>query len=120
MAKNTLHNKCKLLVSHFCKDAKFISWPKEIKIAKQLLQKNSEVKFWLSLQLPKPIFSLSWFLTDEGKDFMQVSKLKQNLNLPQPSERAILKDKLGEDKNITKKPKTLFEFLNYAEKENSQ
>ena len=73
---------------------------------------NPEVKFWKSLQTPNPVFSLSWFLTKEGKDFLQVSKLKQNLSLPRPSERAILEGKLGEDKQIKKKPKTIFEFLN--------
>ena len=117
MAKNTLHSKCKLLVNYFCSQAKFISWGKEIKIAKQLLKINSEVKFWLSLQTPKPIFSLSWLLTKEGKDFLQVSKLKQNLTLPKASERAILKDKIGEDKQVSNKPKTIFEFLNHGEKE---
>ncbi len=119
MAKNTLHNKCKLLVNHFCGHAKFISWGKEIKIAKKLLSINSEIKFWLSLQTPNPIFSLSWFLTKEGKDFLQVSKLKQNLVLPKASGRAILKDKIGEDKKIPQKPKTIFEFLNHAKKEDS-
>jgi hypothetical protein len=117
MPKNTLHNKCKLLVSHFCAHAKFVNWGKEIKIAKKLLADNSEVKYWLSLQLSKPIFSLSWFLTKEGKDFLQVSKLKQNLVLPKASERAILKDKIGEDKQVSQKPKTIFEFLNHGKKE---
>ena len=109
---NTLHNKCKLLVNHFCSHAKFISWGKEIKIAKKLLKLNPEIKFWKSLQTSNPVFSLSWFLTKEGKDFLQVSKLKQKLSLPQPSSRAILEEKIGEDKELPKKPKTIFEFLN--------
>ena len=75
------------------------------------------MKFWLSLQTPNPVFSLSWFLTQEGKDFLQVSKLKQNLTLPKSSGRAIFKDKIGEDKQVTKKPKTIFEFLNHGKKE---
>jgi hypothetical protein len=116
MARNTLHNKCKLLVNHFCSHANFISWGKEIKIAKQLLKLNPEVKFWKSLQTPTSIFSLSWFLTKEGKDFLQVSKLKQNLSLPKASGRAILEDKIGADKEIPKKPKTIFEFLNNGKK----
>ena len=103
------------MVSYFCSHAKFISWGKEIKIAKKLLKFNPEVKFWKSLQTPTPIFSLSWFLTTEGKDFLRVSKLKQKMSLPKPSERAILEDKIGEDKEISKKPKTIFEFLNYGE-----
>jgi hypothetical protein len=119
MPRNSLHNKCKLLVTYFCGHADFISWGKEIKIAKKLLAMNSEVKFWKSLQTPMPIFSLSWFLTEEGKDFLQVSKLKQNLNLPKASARAIFKDKLGEDKQVSKKPKTIFEFLNDGKEENS-
>ena len=33
------------------------------------------------------------------------------MSLPKPSERAILEDKIGEDKEISKKQKTIFEFL---------
>ena len=120
MAKNTLHNKCKLLVNHFCSHAKFISWGKEIKIAKQLLKLNPEIKFWKSLQPSNLIFSLSWFLTKEGKDFLQVSRLKQELTLTRPSSRAILEGKLGEDKEISHEPKTIFEFLNHAKKEDNR
>ncbi len=80
---------------------------------------NPEVKFWKSLQPPNPVFSLSWFLTKEGKDFLQISQLKQGLNLTRPSARAILDGKIGEDRQISKKPKTIFEFLNHGKEKSN-
>ena len=112
MATNTTHNKCKLLVSHFCGHADKILWGKEIKIAQKLLKLNSDVKFWLSVQTQQPIFSLSYFLTDEGKELLQNLKLRKNLNLRPKDNASILEDKLGKDKVIEKKPKNLMDFLN--------
>jgi len=112
MGKSTLHKKCQLLVSHFCGHADKILWGKEIKIAQKLLKINSDVKFWLSVQTQQPIFSLSYFLTDEGKDLLQNLKLRSNLNLRPKDNAGILGDKLGEDKVIQKKPKNLMDFLN--------
>ena len=115
MPKNTKHEKCKLLVNHFCGHADKILWGKEIKIAQRLLKLNSDVKFWLSVQTQQPVFSLSYFLTDEGKTLLQNLKLRKNLDLRPNENASIQEDKLGEDKVIKKKFKTLMDFLNHGE-----
>lgn len=114
MPKATNHKKCQLLVSHFCGHAEKILWGKEIKIAQKLLKINSDIKFWLSVQTEQPIFSLSYFLTEEGKTLLQNLELRKNLDLRPSKESTILDDKLGEDKEITKKPKNLLDFLNHG------
>tara|TARA_Y100001963_G_C6529418_1_gene330377 strand:+ start:222 stop:575 length:354 start_codon:yes stop_codon:yes gene_type:complete len=113
MGKATVHKKCQLLVNHFCGHAPKILWGKEIKIAQKLLKINSDVKFWLSVQTQEPIFSLSFFLTDEGKDLLRNLELRKNLNLRPKDNAGILEGKLGQDKKLKKKkPKNLMDFLN--------
>lgn len=114
MPKATNHKKCQLLVNHFCGHADKILWGKEIKIAQKLLKLHSDVKFWLSVQTERPIFTLSYFLTEDGKTLLQNLKLRKNLDLRPSEEASILEDKLGEDKKITKKPKNLLDFLNHG------
>ena len=121
MAKNTLHNKCKLLVNHFCSHAKFISWGKEIKIANKLFNKYINLTFWkwLSHDMDFKVNSLAFFLTKDG---IKLLKLKYVLfiklgkvNLSSKKRRSLKKNKVGKDKQIKKKPRNLRDFINYAE-----
>ncbi len=95
-------------------------WPRECKIAKKLLSKFT-IEFFRFC--PKPDFkvpSLAWFLTENGKKFINYQYFeyqKSKLNLIDKREEIILQDeKVGEDIQITRKPKTLKEFLNLYKK----
>lgn len=110
MAKNTNHAKCQLIVSRFCGHNPKLYWAREIKIAKKLLKLEPEVSVWLSLEHRK-LSSLSWFLSDEGKLFIKTSKLKKELNLKEVFNPEIKEEKIGEDKVMSKKPKSLLDFL---------
>ena len=115
--KPTLHQKCQLIISHFLSHINKISWPKEVKIAKSLLQGIPDHTFWLSLRPPKPITTLSYFKTEEGELLIQLSYKNQGIDLSSGRKRVTLDDnlgdKIGEDKEVKKKkPKTLMEFLN--------
>ena len=111
--KPTLHQKSQLVVSHFLSHRDFISWPKEIKIAKTLLQAIPDHTFWLSIDPPKPIGTLSYFKTKDGELLIQLTYKKQGIDLSAGAKEVILGDKIGKDKEINaKKPKTLMEFLN--------
>ena len=115
--KPTLHQKCQLIISHFLSHINKISWPKEVKIAKSLLQGIPDHTFWLSLRPSKPITTLSYFKTEEGELLIQLSYKNQGIDLSAGRKKVILDDnlgdKIGEDKDLNKKkPKTLMEFLN--------
>ena len=100
-------------MSHFLSHRDFISWPKEIKIAKTLLQAIPDHTFWLSIDPPKPIGTLSYFKTKDGELLIQLTYKKQGIDLSAGAKEVILGDKIGKDKEINaKKPKTLMEFLN--------
>jgi len=104
--------RAKYLILNLCKDVKNISWPKEVKIAKQLLKKHPDFDSWAKISMGEKPVSLSWFLTDEGKQFISIAEKKRDLDLDTKKTYSIEEDKIGEDKKITKKPKTIKDFLN--------
>ena len=112
--KLTLHSKCKFIVSKFCAKSESLSWPKQIKLAKQLLEARPEFSFWETFDLKNKIFCLSWFLTSDGQEALSIHEKKLKLDLAPIKQHTILTDKIGEDLSIRSKPKTLFEFIKYG------
>ena len=111
--KITNHKLCQFIVKKFVK--KNIVWPKEIKIAKTLIQTYKYFKYWnnvTEVNLP----SLAWFLTDDGKNFLSKEYLKQKLKFDQPENIPLKENKVGEDKKVCQKPKSLLEFIRYGKK----
>lgn len=119
--KPTQHQKCQIIISHFLSHKEFISWPKEIKIVKDLLKAIPDHTFWLSVQPPNPISTLSYFKTQEGELLIELTYKKHGIDLSPKEKKVILGDKVGEDKVIEpKKPKTLMEFLNAKTKKRKE
>ena len=110
--KNLNHKLCQFIIKKYIKSN--INWPREIKIAQKLIKKFKEFDFWKNLQeLGSSPPSLAWFLKQEGKAFLlkEYEKFKLNLN----KNNVILEiNKVGQDKKICKKPKTLIEFIRYG------
>jgi hypothetical protein len=108
------HKLCQLIVKKFIRGN--INWAREIKIAQKLIKKFNCFEFWNNLkELGSPPPSLAWFLKPEGKAFLlkEYEAFKLNLN----KEEVILsKNKIGEDKNVCQKPKTLVQFIRYGKK----
>lgn len=108
------HKLCQLIVKKYVKGV--VNWPREIKIAQKLIKKFKSFHFWNNLkELGSPPPSLAWFLKSEGKAFLlkeyeyfNISLNKEKINLN--------KNKIGEDKKICQKPKTLLEFIRYGKK----
>lgn len=112
--KTINHKLCQLVVKKFVKGN--INWPREIKIAQRLVKRFNSFDFWDNLkELGSPPPSLAWFLKPEGKAFILKEYESFNLNLNK--EKVELEEnKVNEDKNICKKPKTLLEFIRYGKK----
>lgn len=112
--KITNHKLCQFIVKKFLKDKP--NWGKEIKIAQKLIKiyKNNYT-YWNNIKDIK-LPSLAWFLTDDGKKYLNIQNKISNLNIKNINKIPILKEKVGIDKNICKKPKTLLEFIRYGKK----
>ena len=112
--KFTPHKLCQFIVKKYIKNN--VNWPREIKIAKTLIKTNKGYSFWNSLKELK-LPSLAWFLTDEGKVFLAIERKKNELCLDNKQEKIILNEnKIGEDKKVCQKPKSLLEFITYGKK----
>lgn len=72
---NIVHEQSKLLVWKFVDQP---NWPKEIKLAKKLLCMYS-LDFLLTIELPKKLFSLAFFLTSTGKQVIERAEKLQKL-----------------------------------------
>lgn len=108
------HKICQFIIKKYIKEN--INWPREIKIAQKLIKKFNIFKFWQNLQeLKSSPPSLAWFLKPEGKAFLL--KEYEAFKLILDTEQIILKEnKIGEDKKVCKKPKTLLQFIRYGKK----
>ena len=120
MAELTNHQKCKMIVSKLVSKTRWdetannINWPKEIKIAKKLLQKFPEKKFWKTLYIEERPTSLSWFLTTDGN--MSLCQHSQKMKgsqapLQKIAEVKLNATKIGEDAEVKLPPTNLMEFM---------
>lgn len=70
-------------VKKFLKDSNNIVWPREMKMVKSLFKIFPNQQFWDSLNLTFKLNSLCWFLSDDGRKFLNKEYKKFNLNLPE-------------------------------------
>lgn len=110
MAKNEEHQSCKLIVASILKGK--INWGREIKIAKKLLVEYPDRAFWESLYMDTYPTSLSIFLTNGGKKFL--IKQYREFKLTESSDEIKLEESpvvAIVPTNVTKKPKTIQQFV---------
>ena len=73
----------KSFIKRFLKDSKNIIWPKEMKMVKMLFKIFPNEDFWNSLELNFKLNSLCWFLSDDGRKFLNKEYKKFNVELPE-------------------------------------
>jgi len=111
--KLTPHKLCQFIVKKYVTQK--VDWPREIKIAQTLIKTYKGYSFWNNLKDLK-LPSLAWFLTDEGKKFIATEQIKDKLILERPEKIQLKENKLGQDKKVCQKPKSLLEFISYGKK----
>jgi hypothetical protein len=113
------------IINKFLKDPKSI-WKnkgitsREMKITKKLIEKYPLEAFWKALP-PKFIAdSLCWYVSPQGLTYLKIEYGKFSMEVKGAEKYDISDSKFGEDKIISKKTKTIEEFLKYgSKKENS-
>ena len=109
----------KEFIKKFLKDSSGIIWPKEMKMVKTLFKIFPNEDFWNSLNLNFKLNSLCWFLSDDGRKFLNTEYKKFNLNLPEIKNFEIENNNVAfENKNSYDLDKSLNlrEFLNLWQK----
>jgi hypothetical protein len=70
-------------VKKFLKNVNSINWAREMSIVKKLWTIFPNQDFWHSLELSFKLNSLCWFLSDDGRSFLNKEYKKFNLELPE-------------------------------------
>ena len=116
--RKKINNIYQYLVWKFLQNPEKVSWPKEIKMAKSLIQEFGEQIFkdldFKELKLE----SLAQFRTEKFKKYL--AKQNKLSSLDFKKEHAILDKELEVNKPNKKKPKTLIDFLRYGSKEEEE
>lgn len=84
-------------------------WKKENHLFKRLIAKYPDKEFWKKVELKK-VPSLAIFINIDA-EYLRLKYQEFKFQPETPKEEIKLGDKTGEDYNITKKPKTLKDFL---------
>ena len=124
--KKNFKSKNHFLIHYALSESAKIFWPKEIKLAKKLLESFPELKFWrdhaFTIFDKKPN-SLTAYLTSNNVKTLSINyhnfvKLK-NLDLDNRKCYTLEEEKIGEDKVYPKKNKSVLDFIrNGKKKEN--
>tara|TARA_Y100001937_G_C7131618_1_gene337788 strand:+ start:2647 stop:3015 length:369 start_codon:yes stop_codon:yes gene_type:complete len=113
--RKKINNIYQYLVWKFLVDPEKVSWPKEIKMARSLIEEFGEQIFkdldFKELKLE----SLAQFRTEKFKKYL--TKQKKLSSLDFKKEHVILDKEIEVGKPKEKKPKTLIDFLRYGSKE---
>jgi len=92
-------------VKKFVKNDSNIIWPKEMKMVKMLFKIFPNEGFWEGLKLNFKLNSLCWFLSDDGRKFLNTEYKKFHLNLPETKKFEI------ENNNIAFEPKESYDMV---------
>lgn len=106
------------MVQRFLKEDKDLTarvWAREIKIAKKIFNLYPDPHFWNQVDLGFPLNSLAWFCSSEGK-YALLIQLKRVNYKPKKNKTYQLAKKLGKNKTILKRKKSLMDFLNEPKK----
>ena len=113
--RKKINNIYQYLVWKFLENPEKVSWPKEIKMAKSLIEEFGEQIFkdldFKELKLE----SLAQFRTEKFKKYL--AKQNKLSSLDFKKEHDILDKEIEVSKPKEKKPKTLIDFLRYGSKE---
>ena len=98
------------------KDMKTLPWAREMKIMLQLIEKCPDPDFWYHARPDFELPSLAWFLTDNGRKYLNEKYLRFTSDISTKREEVILgefkeSENLSEKENPKPKIKTLKDFL---------
>jgi len=101
----------KYIVSKFLPHLAQSRWPHERSIAKKLVKKYPDKKFWETLTPYPKLQSLSWFLKFQAYYLSDHSLVYKTTEEPPAKDYNFQKEKIGEDFKVDKKPKNTLDFF---------
>lgn len=107
---NQFHEQAKFLVVKFLKNPKGANWGNEIKISNFLIKKYG-FEVFNALDLDFKLNSLAFFRTENGIETIKKQQREQSFVFEDVQSFEFSEEKIGEDKIIESKPKSILEFI---------
>ena len=113
MKKNQQGKYLKFIVSKFADNKCGFNWGVQMGVAKTLILAYPDISFWDKLTPPdKQIYSLTWFLTKEGKSYLANQYMLQGIKTEEPKNKFnFQKEKIGKDFKIKPKKSGVLDFF---------
>ena len=120
--KQTLHQ---FIINKFLNNTEII-WKnkgivsREMRFAKQLIEKYPLNPFWEALPLKFAMDSLSFFISPQGQAYLKIEYAKFCLDLKPQTKYDLTDVKQGEDRKLQVRTRTIKDFIKHgSKKENS-
>jgi hypothetical protein len=113
-------NKKDFILKFVKQDASLV-WPREMKMVNSLFKIFPKEEFWASLELKFKLNSLCWFLSDEGRKFLNIEYKKFNFEPEKPKSFDLVNNNIAFEGKIgetVQAPMTVREFLKLWQKKN--
>jgi hypothetical protein len=113
-------NKKEFILRFVKKDASLV-WPREMKMVNSLFKIFPNKEFWNSLELNFKLNSLCWFLSDDGRKFLNIEYKKFNFEPEKPKTFGLTNNNIEFETKIgetVQAPMTVREFLKLWQKKN--
>ena len=113
-------NKKDFILKFVKKDSSLV-WPREMKMVNSLFKIFPKEEFWNSLELKFKLNSLCWFLSDEGRKFLNIEYKKFNFEPEKPKTFDLVNNNIAFEGKIgetVQAPMTVREFLKLWQKKN--
>ena len=111
----------KEFIAKFVKKDSTLVWPREMKMVSTLFKIFPNDDFWNSLELKFKLNSLCWFLSDEGRKFLNIEYKKFNFEPQKPEKFDLINNNIAFEGKIgetVQAPMTVREFLKLWQKKN--
>ena len=111
----------KNFIKKFVKETSSIIWPREMKIVNSLIKIFPNEEFWNSLDLKFKLNSLCWFLSDDGRKFLNTEYKKFLFEPEKPASFELKNNNIAFEGKIgetVQAPMTVREFLKLWQKKN--
>ena len=118
--RSTSINK-KEFILKFVKQGASLIWPREMKMVNSLFKIFPNDEFWNSLDLKFKLNSLCWFLSDDGRKFLNIEYKKFNFEPEKPKSFELTNNNIefeGKIGETVQAPITVREFLQLWQKKN--
>ena len=114
LSGNAEHDTCKFIIANFCVNPERINFHHQLKQARKLYAFYPDPSFWRWIVRNRDdykVYTLVKYLEPERFKYLKEIKSTKEFDLKKNKTYKTEQNKTGEDKEVTRKPKNIIDFL---------